>query len=188
MVVAAALVAGCSGDDDDDADGGSDTTAAVEQETTTTTEPLTPEEEVAADYVAYWEAYDRLATDPSPTIESMTTLASGQALDSATQAIAELENQGLAIEFGPLEKHNPYAPSIIDDQTAYVADCHMSDARAVDANGQVVRGDPPEGRPESIAANLVRDGDGWVVDSLQYYDLAPGETCTPTGPGPSVTA
>lgn len=180
VVVTAVMVAGCSGDDDDAGgnEGGGETT------TTATTAPLTPEEQVAADYLAYWEGYDQLATDPSPTIGSMTSLASGQALDSATQAIAELEDQGLATEFGPLEKHNPYAPSIIDDQTAYVADCHVSDARVVDAEGQVVRGDPPEGRPESIAANLVRDGDRWVVDSLQYYDLAPGETCTPEGPGP----
>jgi hypothetical protein len=183
LLAALVLGAGCSGDDDDES-GGSDSTASAAGDTTTT-EQLTPEEEVAAAYMDYWREYDELVENPAPTIDSLTTHASGQALDSATQAVADLESQGLATEFGPLERHNPYAPSVIDAQTAYVADCHVSDARVVDAEGQVVRGDPPEGRPESIAADLIRDGDTWVVDSLTYYDLAPGETCTSAGPGPA---
>jgi hypothetical protein len=73
---------------------------------------------------------------------------------------------------------------VIDAQTAYVADCHVADTRVLAANGAAERSDPAGGRPETIAANLVRSGDRWLVDSLQYYDLAPGELCSADGPAP----
>jgi uncharacterized protein YcfL len=196
MVVALVALAGCSSGDDDDASSQQETTAdastpstattattATSAPTTTaTTVPLTPEGQVAADYLAYWQAYDQLAQDPGGSTDALAEHASGQALDSAQQAIGELRSQNQSTELGPLEQHNAYSPSIIDDRTAYVADCHVSDARVVDAGGGVVRGDPPDGRPETIAVNLVRGTDRWLVDSLQYYDLAPGETCSENGP------
>jgi hypothetical protein len=195
MVVALVALTGCSsGDDDDDAGSQQETTAdastpatttttaTTAPTTTATTAPLTPEGQVAADYLAYWQAYDQLAQDPGASTDALAEHASGQALDSARQAIGELRSQNQSAELGPLEKHNAYSPSIIDDRTAYVADCHVSDARVVDAGGGVVRGDPADGRPETIAANLVRGTDRWLVDSLQYYDLAPGETCSENGP------
>jgi hypothetical protein len=138
-----------------------------------------------ADYLAYWAAYDALAADPSgPTAptDALTAHASGQALESATQAVKKLRDQGQSTELGPAEKHNPYAPSIIDAQTAYVADCHVAESRVVGPDGATVRSEPPGGRPESIAANLVRSGDHWIVDSLEYYDLAPDEVCSANGP------
>jgi hypothetical protein len=196
--VALVLLAGCSGgDDDDDAGSGRETTTDAATATTTTsttttsttaptttatTAPLTPEGQVAADYLAYWQAYDQLAQDPAGSTDVLAEHASGQALDSARQAIGELRAQHQSTELGPLEEHNVYSPSLIDESTAYVADCHVSDARVVDAGGGVVRGDPADGRPETIAVNLVRGADRWLVDSLQYYDLAPGETCSESGP------
>jgi hypothetical protein len=203
------LVAACAGDDDSSSRKGEHSTTAdssttiastsgtpATTNTTTgatatttppappTTRPATPEGEVAADYLAYWDVYDRLATDPKADATDVARHASGQARESLEQTVHSLATQGSRTRFGPLEKHNPYAPSVIDDNTAYVADCHLSDSRVVDASGKVIRGDPAGGRPESIAATLVRGDDRWLVDSLEYYDLAPGETCTPAGPGP----
>jgi hypothetical protein len=205
------LVAACAGDDDDSTSRRSEHSTTADSSTTTaptdgtpattstttagttattappappTTRPATPEGEVAADYLAYWDVYDHLAADPKANAGEVARHASGQARDSLEQAVHGLATQGSRTEFGPLEKHNPYAPSVIDDNTAYVADCHLSDARVVDASGKVIRGDPAGGRPESIAATLVRGDDRWLVDSLDYYDLAPGETCTSAGPGP----
>ena len=194
--IVVAVLAACSGGDDDDAaDTEQDTTASTSSpptettqttvtSTTTTTAPQTPEGQITADYLAYWTAYDALAANPGSDADvgAIAEHASGQALDSARQAIGDLRAQGQRIELGPVEKHNAYSPSVIDPQTAYVADCHVADAQVLDANGGVVRGDPPEGRPETIAVTLVRGADRWLVDSLQYYDLAPGETCSENGP------
>jgi len=196
LAIALVALAGCSsGDDDDDAGSRQETTADASTATTSTTTPsttaptttattapLTPEGQVVADYLAYWQAYDLLAQDPGGSVDALADHASGQALDSAQQDIGNLRAENQSTELGPLEKHNVYSPSIIDDRTAYVADCHVSDARVVDAGGAVVRGDPADGRPETIAVNLVRGPDRWLVDSLQYYDLAPGETCSENGP------
>ena len=196
--IVVALLAACAGGDDDEdnaehaASTSSSSTAAPSTEgttttvtpTTTTTAPQTPEGQITADYLAYGTAYDQLAASPGSDADSATIAehASGQALDSAQQEIGDLRAQGERIELGPLEKHNAYSPSVIDARTAYIADCHVADARVVDASGDVVRGDPRGGRPETIAVTLVRGTDRWLVDSLQYYDLAPGETCSANGP------
>jgi hypothetical protein len=150
--------------------------------TTTTTRPPTPEGQITVDYLAYWAAYDRLAADPGRDTDVLAEHASGQALESARQEIANLRSQGRRIEVGPVDEHNAYGPAVIDAGTAYVADCHVADARVLDAGGEVVRREPAEGRPETIAVTLVRGADRWLVESLVYYDLAPGETCSASGP------
>jgi hypothetical protein len=208
---AVAVLSACSGGDDDDAGGESETadtapvpstvtpstaapstvTTAVPATTTSssasaTTRPPTPEGQIAVDYLAYWAEYDRLAADPAADVDAsaLAEHASGTALESARQAIADLRSQGQRRELGPREKHNGYEPAVIDAQTAYIADCHVADTRVIGANGDVVRSDPPGGRLETIAVTLVRGADRWLVDNLQYYDLAPGETCSATGPVP----
>lgn len=193
------LVPACSGGDDDDA--GADreaetttgstappattTTTTTLPPTTTTTRPPTPEGQITVDYLAYWAAYDQLAADPSAGGGvALDEVASGQALDSAEQSVADLRSQGERVEVGPNEAHNAYSPSLIDARTAYVADCHVADSRVIGTDGAVVRREPDGGRPETISVTLVRGPDRWLVDSLQYYDLAPGETCGPSGPTP----
>ena len=202
--IALAVLSACSSDDDDgDVGAEQETTEVTAPSSTappsteattistttsppTTTRPPTPEGQITVDYLAYWAAYQQLASDPVASADAPTLAenASGQALDSARQAIADLRTRGQRIDFGPLEKHNTYGPAVIDAQTAYVADCHVADTRLLAANGAVERSDPPGGRLETIAVTLVRSGDRWLVDSLQYYDLAPGEACSASGPEP----
>ena len=144
----------------------------------------TAEGQITVDYLAYWTTYEQLAADPDADVAALAEHASGQALESGRQAIVDLRAQGRTVDFGPLEKHNTYGPAVIDAQTAYVADCHVADTRVLAANRAVERSDPPGGRLETIAVTLVRSADRWLVDSLQYYDLAPGETCSTGGPAP----
>jgi hypothetical protein len=211
VLCAVAVLAACSGGDDDDAGGESETADTAPAPSTTvpsttvpstatttapatttsasapaTTRPPTPEGQITVDYLAYWAEHDRLAADPAADVDvsALAEHASGPALESARQAIADLRSQGQRLELGPREKHNAYEPAVIDTQTAYIADCHVADTRVIGADGDVVRSDPPGGRLETIAVTLVRRADRWLVDSLQYYDLAPGETCSATGPVP----
>lgn len=195
MVVALVAAAACSGDDDD-ADSRRTTTertspstelptttaAATTTTGPTTTRPATPEGQITADYLAYWAAYDRLASDPTADPAVLAEHASGQALEAAQQEIENLRSQGHRVEPGPSERHNAYEPAVIDAQTGYVADCHVADTRVIGAGGEVVRSEPEGGRPETIAVTLVLSADRWLVDSLQYYDLAPGEICSASGP------
>jgi hypothetical protein len=196
-----AVLAACSGDDDA-GDSGQDATEVTAPSSTappsteatpsstttasasTTTRPVTPEGQITVDYLAYWTTYEQLAADPDADVAALAEHASGQALESGRQAIVDLRAQGRTVDFGPLEKHNTYGPAVIDAQTAYVADCHVADTRVLAANRAVERSDPPGGRLETIAVTLVRSADRWLVDSLQYYDLAPGETCSTGGPAP----
>jgi hypothetical protein len=65
-----------------------------------------------------------------------------------------------------------------------VSDCALSDARiVVAATGEVVRTDPPEGKPFIYTATLRHGDDGrWRVDNLARVPLMGDQSCTNDGP------
>lgn len=121
----------CTGDDDDDSP---DDSSPAESTTT-----LSPEAEVEAAYLAFWEMFVRLAQAPDPTDPEISQRASGDALRNLIEGLTDLQTLNRRSEFGPDYEHRVLSVELTSDNTAVVKDCAVDDSRIVDvSNGETV--------------------------------------------------
>jgi hypothetical protein len=156
-----AVATGC-GDDDD--------TAGPDDGTTTTEAPdttLSPEAEVEAAYLAFWDMAVRLAGAPNPDEPEIVERASGEARDNLVNGLTTLRSAEQRSEFGQQYRHEVLSVQV-DGQTAHIDDCAVDDSRVVDAaTGEVV----VEGvGTELLSATLISNGGDWLVDRFSQIE------------------
>lgn len=165
MIAAAvlALVAGtCQSDDDAD-----DTSPTTDRTTTT----VSPEAEVEAAYLAYWDMFVRLTQDPDPSDPEIVERTSGDALQKLSQGLSNLRDQQQRAGFGPLYAHDVLSVEIVGQQSM-VRDCAIDDSHLVDvATGETLDGDVATDLWE---ATMVRRNDEWLVDSIESVEAFDG--------------
>ncbi len=151
LVIVALLGAACDNGDDGQAAGagsGADRTTTTAPETTTTlpvtttTAAPTPEEEVLAAYLAYWDAVDEAFSLPQvqPDSPALSEYATGEALDRVRQNANDAlqASEAYRIPEGGLYEHRAEVVSLEED-SATVRDCNVDDTVAVDTTtGEVV--------------------------------------------------
>jgi hypothetical protein len=208
-VLVVAVTGACSGDDDDgesadetaspgwtattlnrsagdgEGDGAADEGSEGDDQITTTIADAeaSPEQLVEATYEAYWERREHAIKFPDADDPSLVEVASGAALAELTDTVGSLEQVGQQGQFGALDSHHVYEIEL-GGPTATVSDCALSDASiVVAATGEVVRTDPPEGKPFIYTATLRQGEDGrWRVDDLARVPLMGDRSCTNDGP------
>lgn len=136
-----------------------------------TTTP-TPESEVKAAYLAYWEMADRLAGHPDPDDPELPTLAGGEALAHLRDGLADLREQGRKVEVGSKTSHRVSDVEVLDTGTARLKDCDVDDSRLLGADGEVL----DEGLTTTHwNVTLVRSEDSWRVDRFVRLNAWEGE-------------
>jgi hypothetical protein len=158
-----ALVAGtCQSDDDAD-----DTSPTTDRTTTT----VSPEAEVEAAYLAYWDMFVRLTQDPDPADPEILERASGDALLKLSQGLSNMNARQQRAEFGPLYAHDVLSVEI-EGQQSTVRDCAVDDSYLVDlATGETLAGNVATDLWE---ATMVRSDDRWLVDSIESVEAFRG--------------
>jgi hypothetical protein len=170
MIAAAllALVAGtCQSDDDAD-----DTSPTTDRTTTT----VSPEAEVEAAYLAFWDMAVRLAESPNPDDPEIAQRASGDALADLVNGLRALQSQNQHSEFGPEYGHEVLSTEI-DGETAIVEDCAVDDSKIVNVEtGEIA----VEGvGTQRLSVTLRRSDGDWVVDKFDQLDAWTGAVaCT----------
>jgi hypothetical protein len=151
-----ALVAGtCQSDDDAD-----DTSPTTDRTTTT----VSPEAEVEAAYLAYWDMLGRLAAAPDPNDPEIDQRASGKALEEIKAGLANQLSLGRVAHPGPEYSHAVLSVEL-RGTGAVVRDCAIDDSTIIDqATGEKVGGGVPA--TGLLEASLLADGDEWRIDSL----------------------
>jgi hypothetical protein len=164
---------------------GSEGSEGADQITTTIADAeASPEQLVEATYEAYWERREHAIKFPDADDTSLGEVASGAALSELTDTVASLEQVGQQGQFGALDSHHVYEVELLGTTTATVSDCALSDARiVVGATGEVVRTDPPDGKPFIYTATLHYGDDGrWRIDDLSRVPLMGDQFCSNDGP------
>jgi hypothetical protein len=154
----------CSGDDDDTAD---------DTSTTPTTE--SPEAEVEAAYLAFWDMAVRLAESPDPDDPEIAERSSGDARDDLVAGLTALRDNDRHSEFGERYEHDVLSVSV-DGDTATLEDCAVDDSKIVNGQGETV----VEGvGTEKLRVTLNHDGNSWIVAELVQVDAWEGAVeCT----------
>jgi hypothetical protein len=175
--VGATLLAGvvalgmACGADDTNGSQASDTPGADSEDTDT----LSPEAEVEAAYLAYWEMLDRLAEAPDPDDPEILERASGEALFEVVAGLTRLRDAGHVAEIGSMYSHSVESVEVVGDR-AVLRDCVVDDSKIVDPNtGEIVRGgDVASG---ALEVTLILEGNRWIVDAVERFPTGPGVSC-----------
>jgi hypothetical protein len=151
----------CSGDDDD---------AADDTSTTPTTE--SPEAEVEAAYLAFWDMAVRLAESPDPDDPEIAERSSGDARDDLVAGLTALRDGGQRTESGPATGHDVSSVQIDGDE-AELEDCAVDESTLVD----VATGDSlQEGTGTTLwRVTLLKQADGWMVDQFERLQVWEGD-------------
>jgi len=169
LITAALLALTANTCSDDDAD---DSSPATDRTTTT----VSPEAEVEAAYLAFWDMAVRLAESPNPDDPEISERASGDARTDLVDGLRALQNQNQHSEFGSEYGHEVLSTEI-DGETATVEDCAVDDSKIVNVEtGEVA----VEGiGTERLSATLLWSDDGWVVDKFVQIEVWSGAVaCT----------
>lgn len=160
LTLTLSAIASACGDDDSSGASSTDPTSTTKPETTPTT--LSPEEEVEAAYLAFWDMATRLAEDPDPDDPEIPQRASGQALGNLVDGLTTLRAANQRTELRDNYEHNVLSVEI-DGDSARLEDCAVDDAQIVDAEtGNPVRESTVT---ELVEVTLVRSQQRWLVDS-----------------------
>lgn len=162
-IVVAGLVAlaGC--------DGGSNaapTTTAPVSSTTETTASA-DEQQVLADYRAYWDAYLAAGEPMNPEHPDLAAHATGAALDTLQRSFLSLKSAGKVIR-GDLDLD----PRVVEVKgtAATVRDCYGDNTGVYDADtGE--REDEPTGQRHLVTATLLLEEGTWKVERLEEEGL-----------------
>lgn len=132
-----------------------------------------PESEVEAAYLAYWEMANRLAETPDPVDPELEQRASGEALAGLRQGLASLEAEGQMLAVGPQTAHTVSGIEVKEDGTASLTDCDVDDSRLLGPDGATLDEDLTTTLWD---IGLVRSGGTWRVDRFVRVDSWDGET------------
>jgi hypothetical protein len=173
ILVACVVVLGtaCAGDDASDPQA-TDTPDAASDDA----EPLGPEAEVEAAYLAHWEMLDRLSEVPDPDDPEIAELTTGQARIEVVQGLTALLEREHVARLGPAYAHSVISIDLADD-SAVVRDCVVDDSAIVhEATGEKVRGG--ERVVELLEVTLVFEEERWKVSVVDRIPTEGGvESC-----------
>jgi hypothetical protein len=168
LMAIARLAGPCSGDDGDG--GGAPARAGAGGALGTAgpaTTTISPEEEVEAAYLAFWDMFVRLAQAPDPDDPEIHERASGEAAGNVVDGLTTLRSLHRRSQFGPGYRHEVLQVDVRGD-TAVVQDCAVDDSRLVDTlSGEVVAQGVVT---ELLEVTLQRVGDTWLVDGTTRLD------------------
>jgi hypothetical protein len=129
------------------------------------TDTLSPEVEVEAAYLAYWEMLDRLAEAPDPDDPEILERASGEALFEVVAGVTTLVERGHISDSGPLYAHSVESV-VVRDNEAVLRDCVVDDTSLVDrATGEVV--ESGEIAVALLEVTLLLEDERWKVNRVQ---------------------
>ena len=152
-----AVTSSCSNDDNDDA---ADPTPS-------------PESDVEAAYLAYWEMLVRLSAAPDENDLAISQRSTGQAEDEVKQGLTRLRTDGLAARTGPAYRHEVISVEVRADE-AQVRDCSVDDSVVI----AVATGDEVGGGTTAtglIEAGLRRVDGAWKVERVDTVESWTGE-------------
>ena len=160
-IITTALLAlgfACNSDDDDDPPSSSSTTTS-------------PEAEVEAAYLAFWDMAVRLAESPDPDDPEIAQRSSGDARTDLVSGLRSLREANQRTESGPATNHEVLA-SEVDGETAHIDDCAVDESRLVDDS----TGDTQaEGTTTTRWTVTLKQSDGeWLVDQFERVDAWEG--------------
>ncbi|HMG43977.1 MAG TPA: hypothetical protein VK611_21775 [Acidimicrobiales bacterium] len=156
-----AVTASCSTNDNNNDDDAADPTPS-------------PESEVEAAYLAYWEMGARLLEAPDPADPEIPQRTSGEALTNLVNGLTTLKETDQRSELGRMYSHDVIGVRVDGASRAEVDDCAVDDSRVVNATtGEVVA----EGLvTELLRVTLIRDDERWLVDHTSRVDAWEGAT------------
>jgi hypothetical protein len=136
---------------------------------TTTTQ--SPEAEVEAAYLAFWDTAVRLAESPDPNDPDIEQRASGDALADLVDGLRALQTANQRTVSGPATTHDVLSVEIEED-TAHIDDCAVDESQLVDVTtGQT----KAEGTTTTRwAVTLVKTDAGWLVDQFNRVNAWEG--------------
>ena len=170
VATALALPLGACGGDDDPEEEATTTTSSTEAPSTTA--PPSPEDEVEAAYLAYWDMAARLSANPDPDDPEIAQRAVDPVLGEVTDTLSTLRAQGQGLVSRDQSTHEIRDVGL-EEGRASVEACSVDDSALVDLATQEVL----EERVTTslIETRLVRDGSGWrvsEVDPVRSWDGA----------------
>jgi hypothetical protein len=129
----------------------------------TTTTTLSPEAEVEAAYLAYWNMVDRLVADPDPENPQIGEMAVDPARQRLIDSLSGFQSAGHVARSGDLYAH-VVTDVAVNGDTATLRDCAVDDSSLVEADsGEVVE---QEVVTTSVEAVLIREGSAWLLKEL----------------------
>lgn len=164
-LVMGGLVAGCSSSDEGAAPATS--TAPASSSGPTTTQPVTTtsaavEQQVIADYRAFWDAYLTAADPMDPFHPGLAQHATGEELRQLEASFAERFQRGEAIR-GTFE----LAPRVVsvNGPAATISDCYGDSTQVFDADGNALT---PSGEGRYlVTVSLVLEDGTWKVSAIK---------------------
>ena len=174
LATALALTLGACGGDDEPDEETSTTTSSTESPPTTAAP--SPEDEVEAAYLAYWDMAARLSADPNPDDPEIAQRAVDPALSTMVDTLSTLRAQGEEVHPGP-QYRRVVTDVQLDRDTATLRDCTVDDsARLVAASGETI------GENLStllVEATLLRSSGAWLVSEIEVIERWDGvQECT----------
>jgi hypothetical protein len=148
------LALACSNDTDDPPPSSTSTT-------------VSPEAEVEAAYLAYWDMVDRLTASPEPNSAEIAEHTADPAKDQLIRSIASLRDAGHAIQGGEQTRHD-IRQVVIEGQEARLQDCYVDDSVTI----EVSSGSPLETRlaTDLLEVTFTRDGGEWLPSEVNVLD------------------
>jgi hypothetical protein len=124
---------------------------------------LTPEAEVEAAYLAYWDMAERLSESPDPENSEISQRSIDPVRAQLTETLSTYRARGQAVRSGPDYRHR-IADVEISGGTATLQDCAADDSALIDVtSGEVIEHDVVT---TSLQAVLVSRGDEWLLQEL----------------------
>jgi hypothetical protein len=129
----------------------------------TTTTTLSPEAEVEAAYLAYWDMVQRVTESPDPDDPEIADRAVDPARTELTDSVEAFHEAGQVVEIGPEYAH-AVTDVVVDGNTAQLRDCAVDDAALVDGtSGEVIRAATVT---SSLQVTLVLRERRWLVSDI----------------------
>jgi hypothetical protein len=174
VVLAGILVIGCGGSDDGNGTDGGDPPPSqppADASTTSTSTAPTPESEVEAAYLAYWEMTVRLQQAPDPEDAEIRQRATGAAADELVDGLTTLRALHHVVTFGPRYSHDVISAEVVGGE-AVLRDCFVDDAETIEVSTRErVSGGLASG--VFVATLEAMDG-GWRVSELEVEHAQDG--------------
>jgi hypothetical protein len=144
------LALACSNDTDDPPPSSTSTT-------------VSPEAEVEAAYLAYWDMAEQLSAAPDPANSEISKRAVDPVRETLTETLSSYQAEGQLVHSGPDYGHE-VSEVVVDGDSATLLDCALDDSALIDEeSGETIR---QEVVTTSLQAVLVLQDDRWLLKEL----------------------
>ncbi len=170
-IVLVATLAACSGSGGGTAAPTTTTTApTTTSEATTTT--LSPEDQVKAAYLAYWQMVDRLSAAPNPDDPQLAQQAAEPLLSFLRDDLATRAAQGRTTRYPEdpaLNSHQVHRVRV-SERSAVVDDCFVDGRIAVRADGAT----NADVVTKQTSATMILSANKWLASDVKFLNEQPG--------------